>query len=86
METIFLKDTPFLSSETMSIADLLGVCELMQPQLGLRMDVPADFPKVKQWSSLVRQTVGPDLFDEAHKFIASAGEKFEAAQVPKPKL
>lgn len=86
MEMIYLKDTPFLNSDTMSIADLLGICEVMQPQLGLKMNVLADFPKVTKWSHLVRETIGTELFDEAHKFIAIAGNRFEASKVPTPKL
>ena len=85
IETIYLKDTPFLNSDTMSIADFLGVAEVMQVQLGLGMDFP-DFPKVTQWCKRVRETIGAELFDEAHKFLAIAGKKFQAGNVPTPKL
>lgn len=86
MENIYLKDTPFLSSNTMSIADILGVCELMQATLGLGMDVSAEFPKVAKWAKLVRHTLGPELFDDAHKFITKSGVNFQSMKVPTPKL
>lgn len=86
METVFLKDTPYLWSEKLSIADFFGVCELMQPQMGLQMNVTKDFPKVAAWSELVRQSIGTELFDEAHKFISSAGQKFSQMNIPTPKL
>ena len=86
METIYLKDTPFLNSNSMSIADLLGACEVMQTQIGLGMDYRASFPKVCKWTELVRQTVGPSLFDEAHRPLSAVGEAFKATKVPAPKL
>ncbi|XP_067933584.1 glutathione S-transferase theta-1-like [Watersipora subatra] len=75
MENIFLKETPFINSDSMSIADILGVCELMQPQLGLNMDF-SEYPKLCVWSKRVREEVGADLFDEAHQYVAQMGKRF----------
>jgi len=86
MENVFLKDTPYLWSDKLSIADFFGVCELMQPQLGLSMDVTKDFPKVAAWSELVKKSIGTELFDDAHKFISLTGPKFVKMQIPTPKL
>ena len=86
MENIYLKDTPYLNSNTMSIADLLGVCEVMHIQIGLGMDFSAKYPKVCEWSKLVRQTVGTELFDEAHRPLTMVGEAFQGMNVPTPKL
>ena len=86
MEDIYLKDTPFLNSSSMSIADLLAVCELMQPQLALGMEFSSSYPKVSKWTELVRETVGPSLFDEAHKPISTLKDIFQATNVPLPKL
>lgn len=83
VESIFLKDTPFIYSDHMTIADLLGVCELMQPKLGVGVDVETNYPKVKQWVSNVRDTVGAELFDDAHKIIKRAQQVAQAYPTPK---
>jgi len=86
IEQIYLKDTPFLNSDSLSIADILGVCEVMQVQMGLGMDVPTHYPKVAKWIELVRESVGASIFDDAHSFILKAGEKVKMMEVPVPKL
>lgn len=86
MENIYLKDTPFLNSHSLSIADLLGVTEVMQTQIGLGMDYSGNYPKVKKWSELVRQTVGPELFDEIHEPLTMVGESFKAMNVVTPSV
>lgn len=86
MENIFLKDTPYLWSDNLSIADFFGICELMQPQIGLGMDVIKDFPKVTAWTQLVRQSIGAELFDDAHQYLAKAGKTFQKMNMPTPKL
>lgn len=86
MENIYLKDTPFLSGHSMSIADLLGVCEVMQTQIGLGMDYKTRFPKISKWSALVKETVGSELFDEAHSPLTRIGESFKAMDVPTPEI
>lgn len=86
VENIFLKDTPFIYSDHMTIADLLGVCELMQPTMGVGIDVETNYPKVTQWVSHVRDSVGPELFDEAHKFIKLAQKAAKTCGYPTPKL
>lgn len=85
MERIFLQDTPYLSSDQLTIADLLGACELTQATLGLGMSADA-YPKVTQWSHRVRDSVGAQLFDEAHQVIAKAGGKIAQMNLPTPKL
>lgn len=87
LETIFLKDTPFIYSEKMTFSDLLGVAELMQPKMGAGIDVLTGYPKVTQWVERVRSTVGPQLFDESHDIIKRLGEKYLAlSKFPTPKL
>lgn len=85
MESIYLKDTPFLSSPTMSIADFIGVSEVKQIQLGLRMPL-TEYPKLCRWSELVRQTIGPELFDKAHRPITLVGEQVKDTNLPFSKL
>ncbi|XP_067934764.1 glutathione S-transferase theta-1-like [Watersipora subatra] len=76
MENIFLKDSPFINNDSMSIADLLGVSEVMQPQLGLGMDF-SSYPKLSDWSRRVRNEVGADIFDEAHFTLSMMGKHFQ---------
>lgn len=86
MERIFLNSTPFLNSLTMSIADLIGVSEVKQIQLGLNIDIRTNYPKVSEWAELVRQTLGCELFDEAHKNLASFGNNLGDMDLPLPKV
>jgi len=84
IEQIYLKETPFLSSDSLSIADLLGVCEVLQVHVGLGMDVLTHYPKVAKWVELVRESVGASIFDDAHSFILKAGEKVRKMEVSVP--
>lgn len=87
IENVFLKDTPFLYSDTMTIADFLGVSELNTPRLGLCIDLEhAKYPKLHDWVERVRETVGTELYDEAHKFITIAGQSYKSKGLPIPKL
>ena len=67
MEKHFLKETKFISSAEISIADLLAVCELTQFWM-TDEDVIGDRPKITQWMSDVRSAMSPH-FDEVHKMI-----------------
>ncbi|XP_058632051.1 glutathione S-transferase theta-3-like [Onychostoma macrolepis] len=51
LENMFLKRQTFLCGEDISLADLLAVCELMQPMCGGR-DVLKDRRKLQSWRSL----------------------------------
>ncbi|XP_077996084.1 glutathione S-transferase theta-1-like [Glandiceps talaboti] len=64
LESMFLKDSRFLCGDEISIADLLGVCELMQA-LGTGRDVTDNHSKVKSWMERVRNRMNP-YFDEVH--------------------
>lgn len=87
LETVFLKDTPFIYSDRMTFADLLGVAEVMQPKMGAGVDVLSDFPKVTAWVEAVKSTVGLELFNEAHKMIGKIGDNYvKKSKFPTPKL
>ncbi|XP_041756364.1 glutathione S-transferase theta-1-like isoform X2 [Coregonus clupeaformis] len=64
LENMFLKRQPFLCGDDISLADLLAMCELMQP-LGGGRDILKDRPKLLSWKSRVQSALG-DSFDEAH--------------------
>lgn len=73
MERHFLKDTKFINSNEISIADLHAACELTQFWL-TDEDVVSDKPKVSQWLSSVQSTLSPH-FDEVHKMVYLARKK-----------
>ena len=63
----FLKDTLFLSSEKITIADLLALCEFTQLDL-----LPPDFveisPTVQDWLERCKSHFGSD-YDDVHSIL-----------------
>uniref|UniRef100_A0A8C1MNJ4 glutathione transferase n=1 Tax=Cyprinus carpio TaxID=7962 RepID=A0A8C1MNJ4_CYPCA len=76
LENMFLKRQPFLCGDEISLADLLAVCELMQPLCSGR-DILKDRPKLLSWRSRVQSALS-DSFDEAHSVVYQIREKFTA--------
>lgn len=76
IETIFLRDAPFLAGEEISIADLLGICELHQP-MSVRYDVFRGRPRLDAWAKRVQDRLKPH-FDEAHGPIYKVKDMFKA--------
>ncbi|XP_077097831.1 glutathione S-transferase theta-1-like [Siphateles boraxobius] len=76
LENMFLKRQAFLCGDDISLADLLAVCELMQP-LGSGRDVLKNRPNLLSWRSRVQSSLS-DSFDEAHAILYSLREKFTA--------
>jgi len=58
----------------------------MQPKMGLQFDCTRDYPKIQAWSERVINDIGKDLFEEAHKFITQAGNRFVQMSDIRPKL
>uniref|UniRef100_A0A8C1ZLU8 glutathione transferase n=1 Tax=Cyprinus carpio TaxID=7962 RepID=A0A8C1ZLU8_CYPCA len=80
LENMFLKNQPFLCGDDISLADLLAVCELMQPLCGGR-DILKDRPKLLSLRSRVQSALS-DSFDEAHSVVYQIREKFTAKLSP----
>lgn len=76
LENMFLKRQAFLCGDDISLADVLAVCELMQPMCGGR-DVLKDRPKLLSWRSRVQSALS-DSFDEAHSVVYQIRQKFTA--------
>lgn len=69
LESYFLKDNkPFLGGADISIADLLGVCELMQLYACCEENIYESNPVVKAWVSRVQRRTAPH-FEEANKIV-----------------
>lgn len=64
-EEKFLQDRPFIAGDEISLADLVALVEIMQP-VGAGHDVFEGRPKLAAWRHRVEDTVGKDLFLEAH--------------------
>ncbi|XP_043924611.1 glutathione S-transferase theta-1-like [Protopterus annectens] len=68
LEKTFLQEKNFLCSDDITIADVMAICELMQP-LGAGRDVFKKWPKLQAWKEKVEDAVGRQLFMETHKEI-----------------
>jgi len=77
MESIFLADQPYLCGSDISIADLLGICELMQPVM-VGHEVFANRPKLEAWATRVKERLNPH-FDEAHKYVYSIRDQLKSS-------
>ncbi|XP_041931731.1 glutathione S-transferase theta-3-like [Alosa sapidissima] len=73
IEEKFLQDKPFIAGDQISLADLVAIVEIFQP-LAAGVDVFEGRPKLSAWKDRVRQKIGPELFDEAHKGVMGAME------------
>uniref|UniRef100_UPI00398F70E0 glutathione S-transferase theta-2 n=1 Tax=Pristiophorus japonicus TaxID=55135 RepID=UPI00398F70E0 len=67
LESMFLQNQPFLCGDEITLADLLAICELMQP-LGADRDILKDRPKLIAWRNRVQSALGK-TFDDAHAFL-----------------
>ena len=77
MENIFLGNQPYLCGSDISIGDLLGICELMQPVI-VGYEVFANRPKLEAWASRVKERLNPH-FDEAHKYAYVVRDQFKSS-------
>ncbi|CAF0937405.1 unnamed protein product [Adineta steineri] len=65
LENIWLKRSSYLGGDHLTFADLLGICELMQPiAAGYNLN-QEKFPRVHDWVQRVKRETQP-YFDEAH--------------------
>ncbi|CAF0844614.1 unnamed protein product [Adineta steineri] len=65
MEKIWLARSSYLAGNHITIADLLGICEMMQPiSAGYNVDA-TKFPRVQDWMERVKNETQPH-FDKAH--------------------
>ena len=73
LETYFLKDTKFISSDEISIADIQAICEFTQFWV-TGNDPFQERPRLAKWMEDCKKELGPHL-DEAHKMIYLARDK-----------
>ncbi|XP_037387267.1 glutathione S-transferase theta-2 [Pygocentrus nattereri] len=73
---MFLKRQAFLCGDDISIADLLAICEIMQP-LGGGRDILKNHPNLQSWRSRVQAALG-EPFIEAHGILYRLRDKTAA--------
>lgn len=74
IENILLCKRPFLAGDEISVADLLGICELMQAY-AVGHDVFWGRPKLDVWVKRVQARLQPH-FDQAHIHLLKLRERF----------
>lgn len=84
IQSMFLRRQAFLCGSDISIADLLCVCELMQP-LGGDRDVLESRPLLQSWRSRVQSAVGP-AFDHAHFVLYAVRDRYKTRPMDPAKL
>ena len=67
MDTYFLKDTKFINSNEISIADLQAACELTQFWMA-DIDILQDKPNLKKWFDNVQSELNP-VFFKVHEVV-----------------
>ena len=67
LEDYFLKDTKFINSSEISIADLMAVCEMTQFWM-VGEDIVKDRPRLQKWLDDCKEALSPH-FDKAHELI-----------------
>jgi len=75
MENYFLKERAYLAGDEISIADLLGICELMQPGC-VGFEFTKGRPNLQRWFEKVKAEVQP-YYDVTHKDIMEFGQKYQ---------
>lgn len=75
LENIWLKDTKFVAGNEITIADLFGACDVMQPHVCASGPDITRHKKVIAWLASVKRHFGAS-FDDGHKHIYAYNEKF----------
>ncbi|XP_076587322.1 glutathione S-transferase theta-2 [Chaetodon auriga] len=76
LESMFLRRQPFLCGDDITLADLLAICELMQP-IGGGRDVLQQRPQLQRWRDRVQAAVG-ESFDRAHAVLYGVRDRRKA--------
>ncbi|CAJ1069330.1 glutathione S-transferase theta-1-like [Xyrichtys novacula] len=76
LESMFLRRQPFLCGDDITLADLLAICELMQP-IGGGRDILEQRPQLQHWRSRIQSALG-ESFDQAHAVLYSVRDRRKA--------
>nr|QSX72302.1 glutathione S-transferase theta-like 2 [Halisarca dujardinii] len=67
LDEFFLKDTKFISSDEISVADLQALCEITQYWM-IGQHLEADHPNIERWIKDCQAELSPH-FDKVHKWV-----------------
>ena len=67
MDQHFLQEQSYVAGDDITLADLLCICEIMQPA-SIGYDITKGRPKLAAWMERVKSRLGV-VFDDAHKGI-----------------
>ncbi|RZF34506.1 hypothetical protein LSTR_LSTR011748 [Laodelphax striatellus] len=73
VENIWLKDKPYLCGNSISIADILGACEIEQPRMA-GYDPTEGRPKLNEWMNRIKTDLDPHYAD-AHSYLNAVIKK-----------
>ena len=76
IDKYFLAGDDYIGGSDVSVADLLGVCELIQLYPVYEEALYEDNPRVKAWMERVRQRLNP-YFDEGHAVTYRTREAYK---------
>jgi len=79
VDEYFLKDKPFIAGDEISVADILGVCELTHIAAVEQDELYTCNQKVVDWIKRVQDKLQP-FFDEANKPIMGFKLKFQESK------
>lgn len=77
-ENYFLKDSKFINSDDISIADIAAIIEFQQIKY-IGIDIGKTRPKVKAWRDRVIARLGP-AFDTIHEPLAKMTEPMQVSE------
>eukprot|EP00794_Sanderia_malayensis_P001498 gene1498-1654_t len=75
-DNYFLKQTPFISSDEISIADLMAICEFSQMEL-LERDFISLTPSIEKWLTMCKDELG-ETYHDVHAILNKLGNKFRS--------
>ena len=73
LENYFLKDTKYICSDEITVADLQAICELTQYWM-VGEHLEAGHPNIERWLKDCQKELNPH-FDEVHKWVYFARDK-----------
>ena len=80
LEGYFLRDTPFISSDVITVADIFCACELMQLYAVNEEAMYEKIPAVKAWMERVQRETNP-VFDDAHTVVYSVRKMYTKSKL-----
>lgn len=79
IENIWLKDRLYIAGDEITIADLLAVTELEQPEMA-GYDVRQGNPRITEYMARVRQRLQPH-YDDAHSAVRQTKQTFAESKL-----